>query len=122
MKRTSQRLRDALNWSYDYVFLTKTLEPQDYFEAIQHPRWIEAMQQEYNSIVENNTSDLIKLLKGKITKWVFRIKQAKGDQKEIFKARLVARGCEQRKGIDFEETFAPIVKWVTIKVVVALGV
>ncbi len=41
---------------------------------------------------------------------------------ERFKAHLVVCGCEQRKGIDFEETFAPIVKWVTIKVVVALGV
>jgi len=50
------------------------------------------------------------LFKGKIsitTKWVFRIKQAKGDQKEIFKARLVARGCEQRKGIDFEKNICP---------------
>jgi hypothetical protein len=65
------------------------------------------------------------LLKGKIfiiTKWVFRIKQAKGDQKEIFKARLVARGCEQMKGIDFEETFAPIIKWVTIRAMVALAI
>jgi hypothetical protein len=49
-------------------------------------------------------------------------KQAEGDQMERFKAHLVVCGCEQRKGIDFEETFAPIVKWVTIKVVVALGV
>jgi hypothetical protein len=75
--------------------------------------------------VENNTWDLVKLLEGKIpitTKWVFKCKQAEGDQKERFKAHLVARECEQKKGIDFEETFAPIVKWVTIKVVVALGV
>jgi hypothetical protein len=55
MKQTSQRLKDAPNWSHDYVFVTKTLEPQDYFEAIQHPRWIKAMQQEYNSMVVNNT-------------------------------------------------------------------
>jgi hypothetical protein len=75
--------------------------------------------------VENNTWDLVKLLEGKIpitTKWVFKSKQAEGDQMERFKAHLVVCGCEQRKGIDFEETFAPIVKWVTIKVVVALGV
>jgi hypothetical protein len=55
------------------------------------------------------------------TKWVFKIKQAEGDQKERFKARLAARGREQRKGIDFEETFAPIVKWVTIKAIVTLA-
>jgi hypothetical protein len=34
---------------------------------------------------------------------------------------LVACGCEQRKGIDFEDTFAPIVKWVTIRAIVALA-
>jgi hypothetical protein len=64
------------------------------------------------------------LLEGKITittKWVFKIKQVKGDQKEIFKACLVVHGCEQRKWIDFEETFAPIVKWVTIRAIVALA-
>jgi hypothetical protein len=117
-------LKGASSWSRDYVFLTKTLEPQDYFKTIQHPRWIETMQQEYNSIVKNNTWDLVKLPEGKIpftTKWVFKIKQAEGDQKERFKACLVAHGCEQRKGIDFEETFAPIIKWVTIRVVEALA-
>ncbi len=59
------------------MFFTETLEPQNYFEAIQHPRWIKAMQKKYNSIVENNTWGLIKLLEGKIpitTKWVFKIK------------------------------------------------
>jgi len=64
------------------------------------------------------------LLEGKIpitTKWVFKIKQVEGDQKEIFKAHLVAHGCEQRKGINFEETFAPTVKWVTIKAIVTLA-
>ncbi len=95
------------------MFLIETLEPKDYFETIQHPRWIETMQQEYNSILENNTWDLIKLLEGKIpitTRWVFKIKQAEGDQNERFKAHLVACGCEQRKRINFEETFAPIIK------------
>jgi hypothetical protein len=112
MRRASQRLRGAFNWSHDYVFFTKTFVPKYYFETIQHPRWIKSMQQEYNSIVKNYTWDLVKLLEAKITtKWVFKIKQAEVDQKEIFKARLVACGCEQRKRIDFEETFAPIIKW-----------
>jgi hypothetical protein len=50
------------------------------------------------------------LLEGKIaitTKWVFKNKQVKGDQKEIFKACLVVHGCEQRKWIDFEEHLPP---------------
>lgn len=36
------------------------------------------------------------------------------------KARLVARGFEQKAGLDYEETFAPVIKWVTIRIVVAL--
>jgi len=55
MRLTSHRLKVAPNWNCDNVFFTKTLEPQDYFETIQHLRWIEAMQKKYNSIVENNT-------------------------------------------------------------------
>jgi hypothetical protein len=65
----------------------------------------------------------VKLLKRKTpitTKWVFIIKQAEGDQKERFKAHSIVPGCEQRKGIDFEETCAPIIKWVTIRAIVAL--
>jgi hypothetical protein len=38
-----------------------------------------------------------------------------------FKARIVTRGCEQREGLDFQETFAPIIKWRTIKYVIALA-
>ena len=55
-------------------------------------------------------------------KWVFKLKPGLQGQPPIKKARLVAQGFEQGHGIDFEETFAPIIKWATIRTTIALVV
>ena len=85
--------------------------------AKQDPGWRKAMQDEMDSIWKNKTWTVEPLPPGRraITyKWVFKLKLGLQGQPPIKKARLIARGFEQRHGIDFEETLAPIIKWATI--------
>lgn len=75
------------------------------------------MQQKYDLIMKNQTWKLQDLLacKRKITnKWVFKTKLITNGQVEKLKARLVARGFKQTKGINFQKTFSPTIKWATV--------
>ena len=72
---------------------------------------------EYNSIMKNNTWDLVdRPTKHKVigTKWVYKAKFKSDDSLEKYKAKLVAHGFVQKEGYDFEETFAPAVRMTTI--------
>jgi hypothetical protein len=79
------------------------------------------MQEEMASIHKNHTWDLVELPSGKSVvsdKWVYTIKCLAEGTPQRYKARLVARGNEHQHGIDYEETFAPVVKWGTIRTLV----
>lgn len=91
-------------------------------QATTHPGWVAAMRDELNSIYQNETWDLVPLPPGKkpiSSKWVYKTKPALPGAAPRLKARLVARGFEQRQGIDFDEVFAPVVKWSTIRTLTA---
>jgi hypothetical protein len=106
------------------------MEPISYREAIKHPnssQWIEAMKQEIEALDRNKTWDLVDevtLLKSEkriiSCKWVYKLKR-NPDGSHRFKARLVIRGFEQKYGIDYMETFAPVAKFVTIRILFALA-
>ena len=54
-------------------------------------------------------------------KWVFRTKLNENGEVDKFKARLVAKGYAQQQGIDYNEVFAPVARWDTIRMVLALA-
>ncbi len=75
----------------------------------------DAMQEEYDFLVVNNTWSLVPLPKGRkpiSCKWVFKIKYGVDGEVECYKAKLVARGFTQTFGVDYNETFTPITKFV----------
>ena len=80
------------------------------------------MNEEMDSLVRNQTWDLVQFLAGKRAlqnKWVYRLKEEDGGKKR-YKARLVVKGFAQKKGIDFDEIFSPIVKMTSIRTILSL--
>lgn len=87
--------------------------------------WWKACCEEISAIIKNNTWVLSKLPPGKKViplKWVFKIKRDAKGQFEKYKARIVIKGFSQIAGLDFNETFAPVIQIHSIRVLFALAV
>jgi len=85
---------------------------------------LEAIKDEMKSIHDNHTFDLVKLPKGKRAlnnKWSYRVKHESNSTSMRYKARLVVKGYSQRKGVDFNEIFSPVVKMSSIRTVLSLA-
>ncbi|GJU71555.1 ribonuclease H-like domain-containing protein [Tanacetum coccineum] len=98
--------------------LNKTREPKSYFEASKYPHWNDAMNQEMDALLRNGTWEIVELPEGRKaigSKWIYKIKFRSSGEIDRYKARLVAQGFGQKEGIDYEETFSPVVKMVTIR-------
>jgi hypothetical protein len=99
-------------------------EPTCFEEAIQMKEWADAMIEEYQSIIKNDVWEIVPRPKNKdvvSSKWLFKIKHAADRSIEKYKARFVARGFYQKEGIDYEETFAPIARYTSIRTIIALA-
>ncbi|GJU92472.1 putative RNA-directed DNA polymerase [Tanacetum coccineum] len=105
----------------NYVFstnLNKIYEPKTYNEACKDNRWIDAMNLEMEALNRNGTWFITELPKDKKAigcKWVFKVKYKSNGEVERFKSKLEAKGFNQKEGIDYEETFSPVVKILTLR-------
>ncbi|GLU00649.1 hypothetical protein SLE2022_179980 [Rubroshorea leprosula] len=103
---------------------TDLQEPKTFKQACNLPEWQRAMQEEFLALQRNQTWVLVSPQSGANivgSKWVYRIKQRADGSIERYKARLVAQGYTQQPGIDYDETFSPVVKPVTIRTVLTLA-
>ena len=85
--------------------------------------WKAAVEEEIASHQKNGTWELVPLPPGRTpikSKWIFELKPGYDGVAERYKARLVALGCSQRAGVDYDETFAPVVKLSTLRIMLAL--
>ena len=82
------------------------------------------MIEEYRPIMKNDVWDVVPRLEGNsvvTSKWIYKIKHATDGSIDKYKAIFVARDFSQKEGIDYEETFAPIARYTSIKSVLSLG-
>ena len=104
-----------------------TDDPVTYQAAItskNSPHCIRAMTEELESLTKNNTWILTSLPAGRSVvgnKWVFKTKRNIDGTVDRFKARLVAKGYSQRPGVDFNETFSPVVRHESIRAILAIA-
>jgi hypothetical protein len=86
--------------------------------------WQEAIKKEIDSILNNHTWELVNRPTDKrviTAKWIFRTKKGPNGELIKLKARICARGFQQTEGVDFTEIFALVVRWSTIKTILALA-
>jgi hypothetical protein len=134
--RRERPRRQHKEWPHDWRVATKEVEratiafskePQIVEEALNGQnakKWEMAMQEEYDSLVVNNIWSLVPLPEGRkpiSCKWVFKIKHGVHGEVERYKAIVMARGFTQTYGVDYNETFALVAKFVSIHCILALA-
>ncbi|MCP4492594.1 MAG: DDE-type integrase/transposase/recombinase [Gammaproteobacteria bacterium] len=134
-RRTTRERKTPIRFGIDeyvsvldeYAFAGAEDDPKTIQEALQRPdakQWKEAADEEFQALQDNGTWELVPLPAGRKaigSRWVFRVKRDEDGRSLRHKARLVAQGFSQRPGVDYEETFAPVVRFDAIRTLVALA-
>jgi histone deacetylase 1/2 len=105
--------------------MAATSEPTSITDALANAHWKKAMDIEYDALMKNKTWHLVPPHRGQNIidcHWVYKEKRKADGTLDKYKARLVAKGYKQRYGIDYEDTFSPVVKAATIRLVLSLAV
>lgn len=109
--------------TYQAIESDLPLTVDEALSKIDKEKWRKAIQEELDALKQNNTWILVKPPACPYnivdSKWIFRIKEEVGGKR--YKARLVARGYSQRRGIDYHETFAPVVRHSSLRTLIALA-
>ena len=95
-------------------------EPSTVPLSLADPHWKDAMETEYQALLKNNTWELVPPSDAHHiieSKWVFQTKFKADGTMDKYKARCVAKGFQQTPGLDFSETFSPVIKASTIRII-----
>ncbi|KAG7590495.1 Retrotransposon Copia-like N-terminal [Arabidopsis suecica] len=104
--------------------ITNNILPQKYSDAKEFQVWCDAMRDEIGAMTRTNTWNICSLPSNKKAigcKWVFTIKYNADGSIERYKARLVAKGYTQEEGLDYEETFSPVAKLASVRMLLLLA-
>ena len=107
--------------------LSSTLIPKDpktTKTALRHPGWKKAMEDELQALKDQNIYQLVPLtpnMRVLGTKWIWKIKLNSDGSFDRLKARYVAKGFNQIAGLDFQETFSPVIKYSTVRLLLSIA-
>jgi hypothetical protein len=114
---------NTYNVNSSNAYLDNKVELKSVKQAMKDKRWVEAMDKEISSLKKNDTyvlSLLPKNAKAVTVKWVYKIKRTSTGSIEKFKAWIVARGYSQILGQNYWETFTPVTRGETLKLLIGL--
>ena len=103
----------------EFAFHISNDDPVNFEEAVKEKKWQEVMELEIQAIERNQTWELVTLphqAKKIGVKWVFKTKLNEEGKVDKCKARLVAKGYSQKAEVDYNEVYAPIARWDTIRI------
>jgi hypothetical protein len=105
----------------EYYSFVSSIEPYRVEDALRDSDWVLTMQEELNNFTRNEVWHLVPRPNQNVvgTKWVFRNKQDEHGVVTRNKARLVAKGYSQVEGLDFGETYAPIARLESLRILLA---
>lgn len=116
------------NYSPSYKHLccsfSSNIEPKTYNQAIKHDCWKHAMNIELQALAKNHTWDVVDLPSGKQPigcRWVYKVKYKADGSIERHKVRLVAKGYRQLEGVDYFDTFSPVAKLTTVRILLSIA-
>jgi hypothetical protein len=131
-ERPHTRLHDGIQRPHVYIDGTIRYglhasidEPLNLAASLSDNNWKKGIDAEFDALMKNKMWHLVPPQKGSNVidcKWVYKIKRRADVSLDRYKARLVAKGCKQQYGRDYEETFSPVVKSATIRVIFSLAV
>jgi len=129
--RTSREVRQTLRDAEEFVgapraekrqrrqldryqaLVAQVEEPSSFQEAVQHQVWVDAIVEEYSSIMTNDVWEIVprpKNISVVASRWIYKIKYATDDSIDKYKARFVTKGYAQKEGIDYDKTFALVAR------------
>lgn len=125
--RRSKRQRISTSFGPDFLTFLLENEPRTFKEAMSSSEaqyWKEAVNSEIESILSNHTWELVDLPPGNKTlgsKWIFKKKMKDDGTIDKYKARLVVKGFRQREGLDYFDTYSPVTRITSIRMLIALA-
>jgi histone deacetylase 1/2 len=111
----------SVRWCLSYI----SEEPANLQSSFNDLNWKGAMNEEFDALMINNTWKLVLSRAGTNVidcRWIYKVKRKSDGSIDRYKARLVAKGFKQRYGIDYEDTFSPVVKIATVRLVLSISV
>ena len=125
--RRSKRARTSKSFGPDFLTYLLENEPQSFNEAMftpEAPMWKEVVNSEIESIMQNHTRVLVDLPPGSKPlgcKWIFKRKMKTDRSIDKYKARLVAKGYKQKEGLDYFETYSPVTRITSIRMLIVIA-
>lgn len=125
--REKQPKKQWQDWAALSTTSSPPSEPGSYNEALasqEVSEWQQSMTEEYNSLIENGTWTLVDLPPGQsvvTSRWTYKNKIGLDGEISRRRSRFVARGFTQRYGLDYDETYAPVVKYDSLRAILSIA-